>query len=65
MSIKYSFLSDNEPSDKQLNLLMKDVLIDVKNRSAQAQKKFDELQKKQITEAKERFRERQYVNEQK
>lgn len=65
MSTKYNFLSDKEPSDEQLTLLMKDVLKDVKTRSAKAQKKFDELQEKQIIEAKERFRNRQFVNEQK
>lgn len=65
MSTKYNFLSDKEPSDEQLTLLMKDVLKDVKTRSAKAQKKFDELQEEQIIEAKERFRNRQFVNEQK
>lgn len=65
MSSNYTFLSDKEPSDEQLNLLMKAVLNDVKIRSTNAQKKFEELQKKQIVEAKERFRNRQFVNEQK
>ena len=65
MSTKYNFLSLKEPSDEQLNLLMKAVLKDVINRSAQAQKKFEKLQEKQIIEAKERFRNRQLVDEQK
>lgn len=65
MSTKYNFLSLKEPSDEQLNLLMKAVLKDVVNRSAQAQKKFEKLQEKQIIEAKERFRNRQLVDEQK
>jgi hypothetical protein len=65
MATTYNLLSDKEPSDEQLNQLMKAVLNDVKIRSAHAQKKFDELQKKQIIEAKERFRNRQFVNEQK
>ena len=65
MSTKYNFLSLKEPSDEQLNLLMKAVLKDVINRSAQAQKKFEKLQEKQIIEAKERFRNRPLVDEQK
>ena len=48
-----------------LHLLMKAVLDEVKIRSAHAQKKFEELQKKQIIEAKERFKNRQFLNEQK
>jgi hypothetical protein len=58
-------LSDKEPSDEQLHLLMKSVLEDVKVRSDAAQKKFEELQKKQIMEAKERFKNRQSFNEHK
>lgn len=65
MTTNYNFLSDKEPSDEQLHQLMKAVLHDVKARSNQAQKKFEELQKQQIKEAKERFRNRQFVNEQK
>jgi hypothetical protein len=58
-------LSDKEPSDEQLHLLMKSVLEYVKVRSDAAQKKFEELQKKQIMEAKERFKNRQSFNEHK
>ena len=65
MTTNYNFLSDKEPSDEQLHLLMKAVLEEVKIRSAHAQKKFEELQKKQIIEAKERFKNRQFLNEQK
>ncbi len=65
MTTNYNFLSDKEPSDEQLHLLMKAVLDEVKIRSAHAQKKFEELQKKQIIEAKERFKNRQFLNEQK
>ena len=65
MTTNYNFLSDKEPSDEQLHLLMKAVLDEVKIRSAHDQKKFEELQKKQIIEAKERFKNRQFLNEQK
>ncbi len=65
MTTNYNFLSGKEPSDEQLHELMKAVLHDVKIRSSQAQKKFDKLQKKQILEAKDRFRKRHFVDEQK
>lgn len=63
MTTDYNFLSDKEPSDEQLHLLMKAVLEDVKVRSDAAQKKFAELQKIQIKEAKERFNNRKFINE--
>jgi flagellar biosynthesis/type III secretory pathway protein FliH len=51
MDKSYRFLSDNEPTDKQLADLMKEVLKDVKERAAAAKIKFDLLQKQQIEEA--------------
>lgn len=51
MNKKYSFQSNNEPSDNLLSLLMKDVLKDVKKRANIAAKKFEILQKKQIKES--------------
>ena len=36
----YVLMSGNEPTDEQLSLLMKEVLIDVKNRAASADIKF-------------------------
>jgi len=56
METTYKFISDKEPTDKQLKLLMTDVLKDVKKRSLIANKKFQILQKTQIREAKERFK---------
>ena len=39
MKSNYNFLSDKEPTDKQLQKLMQDVLVDVKKRSQIAKKK--------------------------
>ncbi len=38
----YRFQSDEEPTDKQLALLMKEVAIEVRNRAEVANKKFQE-----------------------
>lgn len=38
----YRFQSDEEPTDKQLKLLMKEVAIDVKLRAEIAKNKFEE-----------------------
>jgi hypothetical protein len=38
----YRFKFDEEPTDKQLGLLMKEVAIDVRNRAEIANKKFQE-----------------------
>lgn len=39
----YVLMSGNEPSDEQLSLLMKEVLVDVKNRAALADLKFKQI----------------------
>jgi flagellar biosynthesis/type III secretory pathway protein FliH len=57
MDKSYRFLSDKEPTDKQLAGLMKEVLKDVKERAAAAKIKFDLLQKQQIEEAFLKFNE--------
>lgn len=63
MKTKYNFLSYKEPTDKELNNLMKEVLKDVKLRSEMASKKFKILQQTQIIEARERFKNRILLDE--
>ena len=63
MKDKYNFLSDKEPSEKQLNELMKAVLVDVKLRSEIASEKFNLLQQFQIKEAQESFKKRKVFND--
>ncbi len=63
MKSHYNFLSDKEPSDKQLQKLMQDVLVDVKKRSQIAKKTLQTIQLQQIKEAKIRFNKRLPLNE--
>lgn len=58
MKSSYNFLSDKEPTDKQLQKLMQDVLVDVKKRSQIAKKKLEAIQLQEIKEAKIRFKKR-------
>ena len=58
MKSSYNFLSDKEPTDKQLQKLMQDVLVDVKKRSQIAKKKLETIQIQEIKEAKLRFNKR-------
>jgi hypothetical protein len=51
MKPSYSLLSDVEPTDEQLEMLMKAVLSDVKQRAAIAKERFDILQAQQIAES--------------
>ncbi|WP_396165545.1 hypothetical protein [Flavobacterium sp.] len=51
MNSNYRFKFDTEPTDNELNLLMKDVLKDVKSRAKTAEIKFKKLQKLQIEKA--------------
>ncbi len=37
---KYNFLYDSEPTDEQLQLIMKEVAIDVKEKAKEAEEKF-------------------------
>lgn len=46
--MSYSFLSDEEPTDEQLEALMQAVLEDVKERAAKADEKFRAMQKQQL-----------------
>jgi ribosomal protein L12E/L44/L45/RPP1/RPP2 len=50
MDKSYSFLSDEEPTDEQLEELMQAVLVDVKDRAAKADEKFKALQKQQLSD---------------
>jgi hypothetical protein len=46
----------HEPTDKELVYLMKDVLVDVKERARIASVNFKKLQKNEIEAAKKRFK---------
>ena len=63
MDSNYNFLSGKEPTDKQLQKLMQDVLVDVKKRSQIAKKKLESIQLQEIKEAKIRFNKRLSLNE--
>lgn len=63
MESNYNFLLGKEPTDKQLQKLMQDVLVDVKKRSQIAKKKFELIQLQEIEEAKIRFSKRLSLNE--
>lgn len=58
MKSSYNFLSNKEPTDKELQKLMQDVLVDVKKRSQIAKKKLEAIQLQEIKEAKIRFNKR-------
>ena len=57
MKIKYKFLSDTEPTDEQLHLLMQEVAVEVKNKANKSDELFFEqlhqmllaAQKQQLT----------------
>ena len=51
MDTSYRFTSDVEPTEKQLDNLMKEVLIEVKEKAKIADIKFKEIQKQQILRA--------------
>ncbi len=53
MQIDYRFLSDFEPTDEQLHLLMKEVAIDVKKKALASNKLFVELLQQMVNSAKE------------
>lgn len=63
MKRSYNFLSDKEPTEKQLQKLMQDVLVDVKKRSQIAKKTLETIQLQEIKEAKMRFNKRLSLNE--
>jgi hypothetical protein len=51
MNTSYRFTSDVEPTDKELELLMSEMIKDVKARAKIAELKFVALQKLQINQA--------------
>ena len=53
MQSNYRFLSDMEPTDEQLHLLMKDVAIEVKKKAQASNKLFVELLQQMVNSAKE------------
>jgi hypothetical protein len=65
MDKSYSFLSDEEPTDEQLEELMEAVLVDVKERAAKADEKFKVLQKQIIENAKKEWQLKYGLNENK
>ncbi len=54
MNTSYRFTSDLEPTEKELELLMNDVINEVIVRAKKADLKFKELQKLQINQALQR-----------
>jgi hypothetical protein len=65
MDKSYSFLSDEEPTDEQLEELMQAVLVDVKERAAKADEKFKALQKQLIENAQRDWQLKYGLNENK
>ena len=62
MKKTYNLLSNIEPTEDQLNLLMIDVLKDVNLRSKSSKTKFDLLQKNQINEVFEKYKNHNFQN---
>jgi DNA-binding transcriptional MerR regulator len=54
----YSLLSEDDPTDEQLEALMQEVLKEVKQRAAIANERFQALQAQQIREALQKRKER-------
>ncbi len=55
MQINYRFISDTEPTDEQLHLLMQEVAIEAKNRARKSDELFSE-QLKQLIQAAQKQR---------
>ena len=56
MTKHYSFSSDKEPTEKQLEQLMLDVLKDVKERAAKAEEKFKALHMQKVQQTREQWK---------
>lgn len=56
MTKHYSFSSDKEPTKKQLEQLMLDVLQDVKERAAKAEEKFNALHTQKVKQTLEQWK---------
>lgn len=62
MKNTYNLLSNIEPTEDQLKLLMIDVLKDVNLRSKSSKTKFDLLQKNQINDVFEKYKNYSFQN---
>ena len=62
MERSYSFNSDTEPTQEQLDELMLAVLEDVKLRAAKAETKFKILQNQNLAETMELWKRKQQIN---
>ena len=56
MTKHYSFSSDKEPTEKQLERLMLDVLQDVKERAAKAEEKFKAMHAQKVKQTLEQWK---------
>jgi hypothetical protein len=54
----YSLLSEDDPTDEQLDALMQEVLKEVKQRAAIANERFQALQAQQLKEALQKWKQR-------
>lgn len=55
MDLKYNFLQDTEPTDKQLEALMREVAIDVRKKREKADCAYQEQIAKEVSLAAKRF----------
>jgi hypothetical protein len=62
MKKTYNLLSNIEPTEDQLNLIMIDVLKNVNIRAKKGKEKFDLLQKNQINEVFEKYKNYSFQN---
>ena len=56
METKNILMADAEPTDEQLTMLMKEVLVEVKNRAYLAEKHFKEKLERQLIFVKEKYK---------
>jgi arsenate reductase-like glutaredoxin family protein len=65
MDMSYSFLSDEEPTDEQLEALMQAVSEDVKERAAKADEKFKAMLKQQLEQTQKEWELKHGINKDK
>ncbi len=56
MDLKYSFLSDEEPTDEQLQALMEEVAAEARKKKAKADKTFQALIKREMKLVSEQYK---------
>lgn len=56
MDLKYNFLQDTEPTDKQLEVLMREVAVDVRKKREKADRAYQKLIAKEVNLAAKRFK---------